>query len=176
MPATVTLSTQGAVAIEREERRRCIPRGEGLSSDKSTFLRLPVKTFGRFSVRGPAAWRKDGGTEKNSNTMRNGCKALRYKVWQIEQSHKRDWNDRFLVWCLLGGWCSFLQMLVIPGEDAVQTVQQVFFFVKTMRLARVDDQLGLDAVALEATVEFLALARRVDRIGVALKNQSWRLH
>src|SRR6266478_1644718 len=34
------------------------------------------KTFGRFSVRGPAAWRKDGGTEKNSNTMYGACKAL----------------------------------------------------------------------------------------------------
>src|SRR5207302_9089481 len=64
MPTTVTLSTQGAVAIEREERRRCFPRGEGLSSDKSTFLRLPVKTFGRFSVRGPAAWRRMAVREK----------------------------------------------------------------------------------------------------------------
>src|SRR5580693_5236754 len=50
-----------------EKRRRFVPRGEGLWSDKTTVLRLPVKTFGRFSVRGPAAWRKDGGTGKNSN-------------------------------------------------------------------------------------------------------------
>src|SRR6266403_3938592 len=50
--------------------------GEGLSIDRSTCLRAPVKTFGRFSVRGPAAWRKDGGTEKNSNTMYGACKAL----------------------------------------------------------------------------------------------------
>src|SRR2546430_13225407 len=64
MPTTVTLSTQGAVAIEREERRRCIPRGEGLSSDRPTFLRSPVKTFGRFSVRGPAAWRRMAVREK----------------------------------------------------------------------------------------------------------------
>ena len=32
-------------------------------------------------VRGPAAWRKDGGTEKNSNTMFIACKALRHNLW-----------------------------------------------------------------------------------------------
>src|SRR5216684_5920423 len=58
-----------AVATTREERRRFVPRGEGLWNDRSTRHGSPVKTFGRFSVRGPAAWRKDGGTEKNSNTM-----------------------------------------------------------------------------------------------------------
>ena len=34
------------------------------------------KTFGRFSVRGPAAWRLNGGTEKNDNTNFLGCKGL----------------------------------------------------------------------------------------------------
>src|SRR5713226_9425192 len=67
-----------AAAKIREERRRFVPRGEGLWSDRSTLHRSPVKTFGRFSVRGPAAWRKDGGTEKNSNTMRSACKAFAY--------------------------------------------------------------------------------------------------
>src|SRR5438067_4218402 len=88
MPTTATLLTQGAAAIEREERRRCIPRGEGLSSDRSTFLRSPVKTFGRFSVRGPAAWRKDGGTGENSNTMYGACKDLPYELWLVCHHHK----------------------------------------------------------------------------------------
>jgi len=65
----------------REERRRFVPRGEGLCGDRSTLHRSPVKTFGRFSVRGPAAWRKDGGTGKNNNTMRGTCKAFRNKLW-----------------------------------------------------------------------------------------------
>src|SRR5467141_4090511 len=64
----------------------------------------------------------------------------------------------------------FLEMLVVPGEDAVQTVHQVFLFMEAVRLARVHDQFGFDAVALEAAVEFLALARRIDGVGVALKN------
>src|SRR5258708_39978532 len=67
-----------ARARTREERRRFVPRGEGLWFNRSTVHRSPVKTFGRFSVRGPAAWRKDGGTGKNSNTMHSACKALRY--------------------------------------------------------------------------------------------------
>src|SRR5258708_26516590 len=66
-----------AGAKTREKRRRFVPRGEGLWSHRSTLLGSPAKTFGRFSVRGPAAWRKDGGTGKNSNTMRRTCKALR---------------------------------------------------------------------------------------------------
>src|SRR6267378_1660557 len=72
-----------AVATTREERRRFVPRGEGLWNDRSTRHGSPVTTFGRFSVRGPAAWRKDGGTEKNSNTMRVACKALRYNPLQL---------------------------------------------------------------------------------------------
>ena len=94
MPTTVTLFTQGAVAIEREERRRCIPRGEGLSSDRSTFIRSPVKTFGRFSVRGPAAWRKDGGTGKNSNTMCGACKDLPCELWLVRYHHKERPESR----------------------------------------------------------------------------------
>jgi hypothetical protein len=66
-----------AGARTREERRRFVPRGEGLWNDRSTHVWSPVKTFGRFSVRGPAAWRKDGGTGKNSNTMFAACKASR---------------------------------------------------------------------------------------------------
>src|SRR5260370_11127786 len=76
-----------AGAETREERRRFVPRGEGLWSDKSTRHGSHVKTFGRFSVRGPAAWRKDGGTGKNSNTMRTTCKALRYKLYPLCQRH-----------------------------------------------------------------------------------------
>src|SRR5712664_4263812 len=71
-----------------EERRRFFPRGEGLWNDRSTLLGARGKTFGRFSVRGPAAWRKDGGTGKNSNTMRIACKALRYNLWSLCQRHK----------------------------------------------------------------------------------------
>src|SRR5713101_1558877 len=72
-----------AGARTREERLRFVPRGEGLWSDRSTLHRSPVKTFGRFSVRGPAAWRKDGGTGKNCNMRRIACKDLRHDLWPI---------------------------------------------------------------------------------------------
>src|SRR6266478_6645333 len=85
-------------------------------------------------------------------------------------------NPQSLASRLLGGWRHVFQVLVVPGEDAVQTVQQMFFFVEAVRLARVDDQFRFDAVAFEAAVEFLALARRVDRVGVALKDQGGRFH
>src|SRR6266478_5070603 len=67
----------------RGERRHCIPRGEGSSSNRSARNApgLPAATFGRFSVRGPAAWRKDGGTRKNTNMMLCLCKALRCPLW-----------------------------------------------------------------------------------------------
>src|SRR6267143_685110 len=77
-----------AGAETREERRRFVPRGEGLWSDRSTHSRSPAKTFGRFSVRGPAAWRKDGGTEKNSNTTHTACKELRYNLWLLCYRYK----------------------------------------------------------------------------------------
>jgi len=38
----------------------------------------------------------------------------------------------------------------------------VLLLVKAMRLAWVNDELGLDAIALQAAVKFLALAERID--------------
>jgi CBS domain containing-hemolysin-like protein len=67
-------------------------------------------------------------------------------------------------------------MLVVPGEDAVQAVEEVLLLVKAVRLARVNDELGLDAVALQAAVEFLALAERIDQVGISLENQGRRFH
>src|SRR6266700_2845533 len=127
MPTPINLFTQGAV-IEREERRRCIPRGEGLSIVGLILCtqRSPAKTVGRFSVRGPAAWRKDGGTEKNSNTMRTGCKALPYDLWPLCQRHKRPLKCRIsgpgLTWQLafrLSGVCRTRQGCGSGGRGGV---------------------------------------------------------
>src|SRR5712664_113965 len=90
-------------AKAREGRRRFVPRGEGLSSNRSIpkTLGSPADTFGRFSVRGPAAWRKDGGTGKNSNTARKPCKAFRHRLWLFEQHHKlRKESGLDLIWTL----------------------------------------------------------------------------
>ena len=67
-------------------------------------------------------------------------------------------------------------MLVVPGKDAVQAIQKVFFFVEAVGLARVHNEFRLDAITFEAAVEFLALARRIDWVSVALENERWRLH
>jgi hypothetical protein len=61
-------------------------------------------------------------------------------------------------------------MPVVPGEDAGAHVKNVFLFAEAVRLARVDDQLGFDAVALQSTIEFLALAQGIDWVRVALEN------
>src|SRR6267378_1867675 len=85
-------------------------------------------------------------------------------------------NARCLVLSLPGSWRSFFQMLVVPGEDAIQAIQEVLLLVKAVRLARVNDELGLDAVALQAAVKFLALAERIDQVGISLENQGRRFH
>src|SRR5271163_3083412 len=73
----------------RVERRRIVPRGEGLSRDKSTGLRSLRQTYGRFSVRGPAAWRLDGGTGKETITRLIECKGLPNRLWDISANHKQ---------------------------------------------------------------------------------------
>ena len=67
----------------REERRRIVPRGEGLWIDKPTGTRSLRQTCGRFSVRGPAAWRVDGGTGKKRITAFVECKELRDRWYRI---------------------------------------------------------------------------------------------
>ena len=49
-------------------------------------------------------------------------------------------------------------MRVVPCEDAIQAIKEVLFLMKAVRLTRVNDQLGLDAIALKAAVKLLALA------------------
>ncbi len=127
MLKTTTLFTPCDWVIEREERRRCIPRGEGLWSDRSTLHASPVKTFGRFSVRGPAAWRKDGGTGENSNTMHKACKALRYNLWlqwyvpSAKQSCERSEELRRCGDTQAGSLCyGWREMLCVVCEEPVR--------------------------------------------------------
>src|SRR5215469_19457 len=68
----------------RERRRLCIPRMEGVSRNEPTGTRSIAQTFGRFSIRALAAWRRvdrftvahftDGGTGKKTNTVSKRCK------------------------------------------------------------------------------------------------------
>src|SRR6267378_4942087 len=118
----------------REERRLFVPRGEGLWSDRSTLLGSSVKTFGRFSVRGPAAWRKDGGTGKNSNTMRTACKALRYDYATtcgcFASATSVLWNALCLVSSLPGSSRSFFQMLVVQARMRFRRSRRCFSSLK----------------------------------------------
>src|ERR1700741_1997925 len=77
MPTAVALSTKGPWQ-SNARRDDVIFLGGGTFERRADPARTEIarKTFGRFSVRGPAAWRKDGGTGKNSNTMRSACKGL----------------------------------------------------------------------------------------------------
>src|SRR5204862_543909 len=55
-------------------------------------------------------------------------------------------NPRCVAVCLLASRRSFLQVLVVPGEDAIQAVQEMFFFVEAVRLAGVQDEFSLDSI------------------------------
>ena len=55
--SSISANSEGARVIPREERRLSFPRGEVLRRDVSARNRQKPHTFGRFSVRGPAAWR-----------------------------------------------------------------------------------------------------------------------
>src|SRR5260370_35923264 len=89
---SITAKTSLPTWLEQkyEKRDDVVPRGEGLWSDRSTHLRSPVKTFGRFSGRGPAACLMDGGAGKNTNTMRTACKDLPYNWWLDGWRHIRQ--------------------------------------------------------------------------------------
>src|SRR5215468_3954752 len=87
----------------------------------------------------------DGGTGGNTNTEPRRCKALRNLLWRAGLTHNTV--------------RSLLQVLVIPGEDAVQPIEQVLFFVEAVGLTRVEDQLGFHTIALQPAVQFLALAQ-----------------
>ena len=64
VPFRANKNNTSAKVNMREKRRNFVPRGEGLWRDKPTKLRSRGETFSSFSVRGPAAWRLDGGTTK----------------------------------------------------------------------------------------------------------------
>ena len=51
----------------------------------------------------------------------------------------------------------------------------MLFLAQAVRLARVDHEVGVDAVALQAAVELLALADRIGRVVFALQQQRRRL-
>src|SRR5712691_3455563 len=67
-----------------------------------------------------------------------------------------------------GGWRLVFQIFVVPGQDAVETIEEVFFLAEPVRFARVGDQFGLNAVALQAAIEFLALAQWVGEVRITL--------
>jgi len=50
----------------------------------------------------------------------------------------------------------------------------MFFLAEAVRFAGVDDHLGFNPVALQAAVEFLALAQRVREVRVTLENKRRR--
>src|SRR6185503_15111087 len=57
------------------------------------------------------------------------------------------------------------QVLVEPGDDAVEAVDEVLLLAQPVRLARVDDEIRLDVVALQPAVELLALTDRIGFVG-----------
>ena len=52
-------------------------------------LKGRLENVWQVPIQSPAAWRKDGGTGKNSNTMFLLCPALRYALWLSRHRHKQ---------------------------------------------------------------------------------------
>src|SRR5580693_7862094 len=131
------MCTTGARGKTRVERRRFVPRGEGLSSDKSTGLRSLRQTCGRFSVRGPAAWRVDGGTGKKITTGIPECKGLRNRWCRSWEDHKWGKDTKPAL-----PNPPLLHVLVVPGEHTVEAIEKVLLFTKNVWFSRIHDQLG----------------------------------
>src|SRR5262245_6619523 len=68
-----------------------------------------------------------------------------------------------------------LQVAVEPRDDTVQPIEEVLLLAQAVRLARVEHEIGVDVVALEAAIELLALADRVGQVVFALQQQRRRL-
>src|SRR5258707_15227747 len=50
--------------------------------------------------------------------------------------------DKDPVTTLFGGWRLVFQILVVPGEDAVETIEEMFLFAEALRLSGGDNQFG----------------------------------
>ena len=66
-------------------------------------------------------------------------------------------------------------MLLVPGDDAVEAVEFVLFFMEAVIFARILDKLGRRTIKLEPAIEAGTLAERVSGVGLALKDQDGRV-
>src|SRR5215472_9480935 len=69
-----------------------------------------------------------------------------------------------------------LQVLVEPADQPRHDVDLVLVLEEEMPLVRVDDELGLDAQALQRVPVLVRLADRHFRIAVAAHHEGWRVH
>src|SRR3954468_18983280 len=69
---------------------------------------------------------------------------------------------------------SAFKILGEPGDDTVQTVDEVLLLAQSVRFARVEDEVGIDVVPLQPAVELLALADRIGGVILALQQQRRR--
>src|SRR5258706_11393745 len=68
-----------------------------------------------------------------------------------------------------------LEVRAVPRDDAVQAIEQVLLFTESMRFARIEHEVCVDAVPLEPAVELLTLPDRIRRVVFALQQQRRRL-
>jgi hypothetical protein len=61
-----------------------------------------------------------------------------------------------------------LQVYVVPRQNAVETVEQMLWFVEAVRFAGVDNPLRFDAVAFPAAIKLFTLAERIYGVSIAL--------
>jgi hypothetical protein len=125
---------------------------------------LAHTTIGRFSVRGPSRLAqkrmavREGSVTRAASTVKTyttDCSgllrstrarraALIFLLLALTARAGLRFSRHVLLWRFFG---RRVQVFVEPGEDAVEAVDLVFFFLDAVTFARVHHEFGFDAIA-----------------------------
>jgi len=80
------------------------------------------------------------------NMMRKPCKSIPAQVVAVASSSQASGEgQKSGTSTLFGRWRLVFQYLSVPGEDAVEPIEEMFLFAEAVRLAGVDDQSRFEA-------------------------------
>src|SRR5262249_18711808 len=154
-------------------------RGSGRCARTCSPARSTTRPGSGFSITSPGSppsWSPSASTPPraswaSSRPSRRTWSRARSGRWTSSSTSTRSWSRS----SASPGWaevaCPSLQILLIPRHHPVQPVEEVLLLAQAVPLARVEDELGRHAVALQGAVELLALADRVGGVRLALEDQ-----
>src|SRR5262249_34258715 len=85
-----------------------------------------------------------------------------------------DLEQRIHSGALRGAASGGREVPVVPRDDAIEAIEEMLFLAQPVRLARIQHEIGLDAVPLQAAIKLLALSDRIGRVVLALQEQRRR--